>query len=225
MVTRTGASWRPSFSQGSFVNASRNLRVATLTTRRPDPPTLDGMNTTTATAPFAGLLSLVADATGTDSATPGTPGTAVAAPTHDLASALGQLIQGWAAVKEGGDGWVLLHFAPSTESPAATETSYDEQPTVAPRPIPTRPDFGARARRVHTALTDREREVLCLVAGGATNRIIAARLFISPKTASVHVSRILTKLDATTRTEAAALAHASGLVRPWGTVEPQAVNA
>jgi DNA-binding NarL/FixJ family response regulator len=55
--------------------------------------------------------------------------------------------------------------------------------------------------------------VLCLVAGGATNRTIAARLFISPKTASVHVSRILTKLDATTRTEAAALAHASGLVR------------
>jgi DNA-binding NarL/FixJ family response regulator len=196
--------------------------VATLTTRRLDPPTLDGMNTTTTTAPFAGLLSLVADSTGTDSAT---PSTAVAPPTHDLASALGQLIQGWAAVKEGGDGWVLLHFAPSTASPAATAASYDEQPTVTPRPIPTRPDFGARARRVHTALTDREREVLCLVAGGATNRIIAARLFISPKTASVHVSRILTKLDATTRTEAAALAHASGLVRPWGTVEPQAVNA
>jgi DNA-binding CsgD family transcriptional regulator len=71
---------------------------------------------------------------------------------------------------------------------------------------------------VHTALTDREREVLCLVAGGATNRQVAARLFISPKTASVHVSRILTKLDATTRTEAAALAHASGLVAPWGAV-------
>ena len=84
--------------------------------------------------------------------------------------------------------------------------------------MPARPDFGARARRVHTALTEREREVLCLVAGGAKNRQIAARLFISPKTASVHVSRILTKLDATTRTEAAALAHASGLVRPWGTV-------
>jgi DNA-binding NarL/FixJ family response regulator len=56
------------------------------------------------------------------------------------------------------------------------------------------------------------------VAGGAKNRQIAARLFISPKTASVHVSRILTKLDATTRTEAAALAHASGLVRSWGAV-------
>jgi len=178
------------------------------------------MNTTTTTAPFAGLLSLVAD--GTDSAT---PSTAVAPPTHDLASVLGQLIQGWVAVKEGGDGWMLLHFAPGATPSATDVTSYDEQPAPAPRPIPTRPDFGARARRVHTALTDREREVLCLVAGGATNRIIASRLFISPKTASVHVSRILTKLDATTRTEAAALAHASGLVRPWGTVEPQVVNA
>jgi DNA-binding NarL/FixJ family response regulator len=58
--------------------------------------------------------------------------------------------------------------------------------------------------------------VLCLLAGGATNQAIASRLFISPKTASVHVSRILTKLDASTRTEAAALAYASGLVRPEG---------
>jgi DNA-binding NarL/FixJ family response regulator len=57
--------------------------------------------------------------------------------------------------------------------------------------------------------------VLQLVAGGATNRAVGQRLFISPKTASVHVSRILTKLDATTRTEAAALAHAAGLVQPW----------
>ena len=180
------------------------------------------MNTTTTTAPFAGLLSLVADATGTDSAT---PSPAVAPPTHDLASVLGQLIQGWVAVKEGGDGWMLLHFAPGNASSTHDETTSDQQPISAPRSIPTRPDFGARARRVHTALTEREREVLCLVAGGATNRIIAARLFISPKTASVHVSRILTKLDATTRTEAAALAHASGLVRPWGTAEPQVVNA
>jgi DNA-binding NarL/FixJ family response regulator len=56
------------------------------------------------------------------------------------------------------------------------------------------------------------------VAGGATNCAIAAGLFISPKTASVHVSRILAKLNASTRTEAAALAHASGLVRPYDAV-------
>jgi DNA-binding CsgD family transcriptional regulator/predicted ATPase len=55
-------------------------------------------------------------------------------------------------------------------------------------------------------LTRREREVLELVVDGATNRQIASRLFISEKTASVHVSRILTKLGATTRQDAAALA-------------------
>jgi DNA-binding NarL/FixJ family response regulator len=56
------------------------------------------------------------------------------------------------------------------------------------------------------ALTRREREVLDHVVEGATNRQIATRLFISEKTASVHVSRILTKLGATNRQEAAAIA-------------------
>jgi DNA-binding CsgD family transcriptional regulator/tetratricopeptide (TPR) repeat protein len=57
-------------------------------------------------------------------------------------------------------------------------------------------------------LTGREFEVLRLVAAGQSNRDIAATLFISPKTASVHVSNILGKLGAATRTEAAARAHA-----------------
>jgi DNA-binding CsgD family transcriptional regulator len=56
-------------------------------------------------------------------------------------------------------------------------------------------------------LTDREHEVLRLVAAGRSNREIAAELFISPKTASVHVSNILAKLDVGSRTEAAAKAH------------------
>ena len=53
-------------------------------------------------------------------------------------------------------------------------------------------------------LTAREREVLELVVDGATNRRIATTLFISEKTASVHVSRILTKLGVTSRHAAAA---------------------
>jgi DNA-binding CsgD family transcriptional regulator/tetratricopeptide (TPR) repeat protein len=57
-------------------------------------------------------------------------------------------------------------------------------------------------------LTGRELEVLRLVAAGRSNREIAAELFISPKTASVHVSNILGKLGAATRGEAAAKAHA-----------------
>jgi DNA-binding NarL/FixJ family response regulator len=60
-------------------------------------------------------------------------------------------------------------------------------------------------------LTPRERQVLTLVARGCTNREIGAELFMAEKTASVHVSRILSKLDVRSRTEAAAVAHRLGL--------------
>jgi DNA-binding CsgD family transcriptional regulator len=62
------------------------------------------------------------------------------------------------------------------------------------------------------ALTAREREVLALVAAGRTNRQIGEELFISQKTASVHVSRLLAKLGASTRGEAAAIARRQGLL-------------
>jgi ATP/maltotriose-dependent transcriptional regulator MalT len=63
-------------------------------------------------------------------------------------------------------------------------------------------------------LTERELEVLRLVAAGRSNREIAAELFISPKTASVHVSNILGKLGVASRGEAAARAHALRLFGP-----------
>ena len=56
-------------------------------------------------------------------------------------------------------------------------------------------------------LTNRERQVLALIAEGATNRQIGAALFMAEKTASVHVSRILRKLGVSSRTQAAAVAH------------------
>ena len=62
-------------------------------------------------------------------------------------------------------------------------------------------------------LTQRERDVLGLVCAGHTNRQIAAQLFISPKTAGLHVSHILAKLSVTTRVEAAAVAYRLGLIR------------
>jgi DNA-binding CsgD family transcriptional regulator/tetratricopeptide (TPR) repeat protein len=74
----------------------------------------------------------------------------------------------------------------------------------------TAPDNGA------LRLTGRELDVLRLVAAGRSNRDIAAELFISPKTASVHVSNILAKLGAASRGEAAARAHALHLFEPAG---------
>jgi ATP/maltotriose-dependent transcriptional regulator MalT len=61
-------------------------------------------------------------------------------------------------------------------------------------------------------LTSRELEVLRLVAAGFSNREIGSELFISAKTASVHVSNILAKLGASSRVEAAAIAHRDGLL-------------
>jgi DNA-binding CsgD family transcriptional regulator len=71
---------------------------------------------------------------------------------------------------------------------------------------------GTAAGQTGATLTVRELEVLRLVAAGRSNREIAAELFISPKTASVHVSNILGKLGAGSRTEAAARAHALRLL-------------
>ena len=63
---------------------------------------------------------------------------------------------------------------------------------------------GGRAAEDPFGLTPRERQVLALVARGATNREIGAQLYMAEKTASVHVSRILAKLDVRSRTQAAA---------------------
>jgi DNA-binding NarL/FixJ family response regulator len=68
--------------------------------------------------------------------------------------------------------------------------------------------------RAVLGLTERELDVLRLVTAGRSNREIAAELFISPKTASVHVSNILGKLNVATRGEAAAKAHTLRLFEP-----------
>ena len=72
--------------------------------------------------------------------------------------------------------------------------------------------IGPRERRTDGVLTEREVEVLRLVAEGMTNGQIGVKLFMSPKTASVHVSHILAKLGAANRTEAAATARRQGLL-------------
>ena len=61
-------------------------------------------------------------------------------------------------------------------------------------------------------LTAREREVLTLVAEGLTNREVGRRLHISEKTASVHLSNLMAKLDVSSRTEAVTVARRRGLL-------------
>jgi DNA-binding NarL/FixJ family response regulator len=91
------------------------------------------------------------------------------------------------------------------ERPADVDAaSADEDATAAP------PDPGHAALRAR-GLSDREIEVLTLVAAGYSNPDIAERLFISSKTASVHVSHILDKLGVSTRTEAATIGVRLGL--------------
>ncbi len=81
-----------------------------------------------------------------------------------------------------------------------------------------RPDNGQAEEPADAfGLTQRERDVLNLVAAGRSNRQIADQLFISPKTASVHVSNILAKLGVGGRGEAAAMAHRLRLLTDAGT--------
>src|SRR4029077_7900186 len=68
--------------------------------------------------------------------------------------------------------------------------------------------------RALASLTDRERQVMALVAEGLSNDEIAARLFLSPLTSKTHVSRIMSKLNARDRAQLVVLAYETGLVTP-----------
>jgi DNA-binding NarL/FixJ family response regulator len=80
-------------------------------------------------------------------------------------------------------------------------------------------EFAGRARRPEpgpelNGLTEREREVMSLVAAGLSNDEIAAELVLSPATAKTHVSRIMTKLNVRDRAQLVVLAYEAGMVTP-----------
>jgi DNA-binding NarL/FixJ family response regulator len=83
-----------------------------------------------------------------------------------------------------------------------------------------RPERPATSGQVLSALTDRERQVLALVAEGLSNDEIAGRLFLSPLTTKTHVSRIMTKLDKRDRAQLVVIAYESGLVVPGSAASP-----
>jgi DNA-binding CsgD family transcriptional regulator/tetratricopeptide (TPR) repeat protein len=102
-----------------------------------------------------------------------------------------------------------------TDAPASADGAA-VAPDAGAAASPGAAQTGADSAAERVGLTARELDVLRLLAAGATNREIAGSLYISQKTVSVHVTRILSKLDARTRVEAAGLAQRLGLLEPAG---------
>jgi DNA-binding NarL/FixJ family response regulator len=128
----------------------------------------------------------------------------------------------YAALSAGAAGY-LLKDTPPREIAAAVRAVADGTATLSPkvtaalidsyldrRAAPRR----AEAQRRIADLSGREREVLRLLGSGESNAELARRLYVSEATVKTYVSRLLTKLDLTNRTQAAILAHEAGLLEP-----------
>jgi DNA-binding NarL/FixJ family response regulator len=124
-----------------------------------------------------------------------------------------------AAIRAGASGF-LLKDAPPEEMLRALRTVHAGDAVIAPsttrRLLDHLTPLGAdpRAATAVAALTDRERDVLLLMAAGDSNTEIAAKLQVAPATVKTHVGRILAKTAARDRVQAVVLAYEAGLVRP-----------
>lgn len=130
----------------------------------------------------------------------------------------------FSALKAGASGFMLkdvppaellaavraVHSGDAVVAPSTTRRLIDEFSTVLPSTTSQPLSRGLQR------LTEREREVLTLVAQGLSNGEIAARLVLSEATVKTHVGRILSKLDLRDRVQAVVLAYETGLVRARG---------
>lgn len=129
-----------------------------------------------------------------------------------ILTSFGEMERVHAALANGASGYLLKSVGPTEVAAAIRAAARDEMfldPAVARRL--TREMISPSGVG---ALTERERAVLILVAGGRTNRQIAEELVISERTARTHVSNVLRKLRLTSRTQAALVAIREGLVPP-----------
>lgn len=124
------------------------------------------------------------------------------------------------ALRSGASGFLVKHTQPAELIRAVHEIAGGEallSPSVTRRLIAeftARPERPALTPPTMQALTERESEVVALVALGLTNDEIAGELVLSPATARTHVSRAMLKLGARDRAQLVVFAYQSGLVRP-----------
>jgi DNA-binding NarL/FixJ family response regulator len=127
----------------------------------------------------------------------------------------------WQAMHAGASGFLLKDVPPEDLVTAVRTVHRGDAllaPTITRRLIEefvSGPQPGAAPAEVES-LTDRELEVLRLIADGLTNAEIADRLILGETTVKTHVTRILSKLDLRDRVQAVVFAYESGLVRPRG---------
>ncbi|MBB3083730.1 response regulator [Geodermatophilus sabuli] len=130
-----------------------------------------------------------------------------------ILTSFGEVERVHAALAAGAAGYVLKDADPAEVATAITAAAAGEVhlDSAVARQLARRmaaPQAGL------TSLTSREREILALVAQGHSNRDIADRLVISERTARTHVSNVLSKLQLSSRTQAALLAIREGLISP-----------
>ena len=129
----------------------------------------------------------------------------------------------FAALRFGASGFLVKDTEPADLATAVRVVAHGDSlisPSMTRKLVA---EFAARAKEPRVAneldvLTEREREVMRLVAEGLSNHEIAGELFMSPATARTHVSRAMTKLGARDRTQLVVRAYESGLVRPNWTI-------